>query len=411
MDALRALSRRGLVYQLTDEENLGRLLSRDRMVFYIGFDATAASLHIGHLVPLMTASWLQRAGHKPLIVVGGATALVGDPTGRSTERSMESPETVRSWAGSIRSQITRFLTFSPGPSGAEILDNSDWLMDLDYIPFLRDVGVHFSVNRMLAAESVRSRLEKGLSFLEFNYMLLQAYDFLHLFRTRGCTLQLGGADQWGNIVAGIELVRRTMGAEVYGITSPLVTTSTGEKMSKSMPGGAVWLDPSMTSPYDYYQFWMNVDDRDVSWFLRLYTFLPMEEIEPLSSLTGRDLNAAKQKLAWEAVSIAHGREEADRAREASLALFSGGGDDSSVPSTELPLDLLESGGLSWADLFVRTGLCPSKSEARRLARQNGLYSSGAPVTAPDDRVSEGDLRDGCLMLRVGKKKHHRVEFV
>ncbi len=407
MDVLRTLSERGLVYQLTDEEELRSRLSDSALSFYVGFDATAESLHLGHLVPLMAASWLQRAGHRPLVVVGGATALIGDPSGRSSERRIESLERVGAWAGSIGAQLLRFLDFGPGR--AELLDNSSWLSGLDYISFLRDIGRHFSVNRMLAAESVKARLEKGLSFLEFSYMLLQAYDFLWLYRNRGCTLQIGGADQWGNILAGMELIRRVDGADAFGMTCPLVTTSTGEKMSKSMPGGAVWLDPSLTSPFDYYQFWMNVDDRDAIFFLKLYTFLPMTEIEALASLSGSDLRKAKRKLAFEATAIAHGRGEAERAESASLALFGGGGDDSSVPTTVLPASSLSS-GLTWLDLFVRTGLCPSRSEVRRLAGQNGLYSWGGRVETPEAPVRESDLRDGAVLLRAGKKRYHRVVF-
>ncbi len=410
MDVLRTLNERGLVYQITDEESLGRLLSGDRLVFYAGFDATAASLHLGHLIPLMAASWLQKAGHKPLILVGGATALVGDPSGRSTERTIESRETVGSWAGSISDQIRGFLEFGRGGSDAEMLNNADWLGRLQYIDFLREIGSHFSVNRMLTADSVRTRLEKGLSFLEFNYMLLQAYDFLHLFRSKGCTLQIGGADQWGNIVAGIDLVRRTESAEVFGLTCPLVTSSTGEKMSKSMPGGAVWLDPGLTSPYDYYQFWMNVDDRDALYFMKLYTFLPMEEIEEYAGLRGQETNRIKSRLAWEATAIAHGRDEADKARDASTALFVGSGESDSVPSLDVSRQGLDDGSLSFTDLFVLAGLCPSRTEVRRLARQNGLAAGGRALADPDAKVTPEDLSGDSLMLRVGKKKYCRILF-
>lgn len=410
MDVLRTLNERGLVYQMTDEESLGRLLSGGRLVFYVGFDATAPSLHLGHLVPLMAASWLQRAGHKPLILVGGATALVGDPTGRSTERTLEERETVDSWAGSISGQLRRFLSFGRGPGDAELMNNSDWLGRLGYIDFLRDIGRHFSVNRMLTADSVRARLERGLSFLEFNYMLLQAYDFLHLYRSRGCTLEIGGADQWGNIVAGIELVRRTEGAEAYGLTCPLVTSSTGEKMSKSMPGGAVWLDPALTTPYDYYQFWMNVDDRDAAYFMKLYTFLPVGEIDGYASLKGEEINEAKSRLAWEATAIAHGTAEADRARDAARALFVGSGDIGSVPTFESPLAALEAGTVSYTDLYVASGLCPSRTEVRRLAKQNGLSAGGSPVREPDARIDPSCVEENSMLLRVGKKKYCRILF-
>lgn len=410
MDVLRAMSERGLVFQVTDEDAMLRLLDQERLVFYAGFDATASSLHLGHMVPLMAASWLQKAGHKPLILVGGATALVSDPSGRSTERTVESRETVDSWVGSISTQMRRFLRFGRGPSDAELLNNADWLDGLGYLDFIRDIGKHFSVNRMLTADSVRLRLEKGLSFLEFNYMLLQAYDFLHLYRSRGCTLEIGGADQWGNIVAGIELVRRTEGSEVYGMTCPLVTSSNGEKMSKSMPGGAVWLDPAMTSPYDYYQFWMNVDDRDVAHFMKLYTFLTLGEIDGYASLRGEEINEAKSRLAWEATAIAHGTAEADRARDAAKALFLGSGDIGSVPTFEAPLAGLSDRSLSYTDLFVASGLCPSRTEVRRLAKQNGLSAGGSPVTDPDARIDPSCLEGDSILLRVGKKKHCRILF-
>jgi tyrosyl-tRNA synthetase len=407
LDVLRTLSERGLVYQLTDQEKLSEVLAGEGLAFYIGFDPTAPSLHIGNLVPLMTASWLQKAGHRPLMIVGGATALVGDPSGRSTERTLETRETVGGWAGAIASQLRRFLDF--GPSGAHMLDNSSWLLGLDYIGFLRDIGSHFSVNRMLTADSVRTRLEKGLSFLEFNYMILQAYDFLWLYRHQCCRLQVGGADQWGNIVAGIELIRRVEGAEAWGMTCPLVTTSGGEKMSKSMPGGAVWLDPCLTSPYDYYQFWINVDDRDAIYFLKLYTFVPLDEIEEMSALRGQDIRSVKRRLAWEATSIAHGPEEADRAEEASAALFSGVGDACGAPSMQIPRSRLDE-GVSWTDLFVETGLCSSKSEVRRLAKQNGLYAGELRIGSPDDRIDPSSGQGGEYLLRAGKKRYFRVIF-
>jgi tyrosyl-tRNA synthetase len=409
MDVLRLLSERGLVYQLTDEEKLTELLNSGPLAFYIGFDATAESLHIGHLVPLMAASWLQSEGHSPVIVVGGGTALVGDPSGRSAERTLQPRDTVSSWVESISLQMQRFLDFKEKGAGAVMLDNLEWLNGLNYIEFLRGIGKHFSVNRMLTAESVKMRLETGLSFLEFNYMLLQAYDFLHLYRSRNCILQLGGADQWGNIVAGIDLIRRIEGGEAYGATCPLVTTSTGEKMSKSMPGGAIWLDPELTSPYDYYQFWINVDDRDAVYFLKLYTFVSMEEIEEMSMLKGADLRRAKERLALEATAIAHGRDEAEKAREAAIALFGGMGSIDRAPLLELPLDRIRK-GISCLDLFVETGLCPSRAEVRRLAKQGGLYLNGERVSTPEDNVSTSVLEKGHLLLRAGKKRYYRVHF-
>ncbi len=410
METLQNLIDRSLVYQMTSEEKLNELLSTDSLSFYIGFDATASSLHLGHLVPLMIASHLQRAGHKPHILIGGATALVGDPSGRSTERSLESKDTINDWAESLKLQMTRFLDFSQeNHNGAVLLNNADWLNELNYIAFLRDIGKHFSVNRMLTAESVKQRLETGLSFLEFNYMLLQSYDFLHLFRDKNCILQVGGADQWGNIVAGIDLIRRKEAAEVYGFTCPLVTTSTGEKMSKSQPGGAIWLDPNLTSPYQYYQFWINVDDRDAAYFMKLYTYLPVNEIAEYEKLSGADTRRTKEKLAFEATAIAHGLEEAKKAQDAAKALFAGNGHEQNVPSTDIPSARITK-GISAIDLFTETGLCPSRGEVKRLGKQGGLYIQGERVSSPEEKITEEMLEDNSLLLRAGKKRYHRITF-
>lgn len=410
METLQNLIDRSLVYQMTNEEKLNELLSTDSLSFYIGFDATASSLHLGHLVPLMIASHLQRAGHKPHILIGGATALVGDPSGRSTERSLESKDTINDWAESLKLQMTRFLDFSgENHNGAILLNNADWLNKLNYITFLRDIGKHFSVNRMLTAESVKQRLETGLSFLEFNYMLLQSYDFLHLFRDKNCILQVGGADQWGNIVAGIDLIRRKEASEVYGFTCPLVTTSTGEKMSKSQPGGAIWLDPNLTSPYQYYQFWINVDDRDAAYFMKLYTYLPVNEIAEYEKLTGADTRRTKEKLAFEATAIAHGIEEAKKAQDAAKALFAGNGHQQNVPSTDISFARITE-GISAIDLFTETGLCPSRGEVKRLGKQGGLYIQGERVSSPEEKITEEMLDDNSLLLRAGKKRYHRIIF-
>jgi tyrosyl-tRNA synthetase len=408
LELLRKLSERGLIYQMTAEEKLAELLDGPSLSFYIGFDATAGSLHLGHLVPLMIAKHLQNEGHKPIIVVGGGTALVGDPSGRSVERTFESREKISDWADSIKSQLVHFLDFNSEINGALLLDNYSWLSEQNYITFLREVGRHFSVNRMLSAESVKLRLETGISFLEFSYSLLQAYDFLHLYREYGCILQVGGSDQWGNIVAGIDLIRRSEAAETWGFTCPLVTTACGEKMSKSQAGGAVWLDPSLTSPYDYYQFWINVDDKDAVYFLKLYTFLPMDEIEELSLLEGAELRKVKEKLAFEATALTHGRDEALKAVNASRALFSGGVDQEDVPSLEIPLERLNR-GISCLDLFVETGLCPSRSEVRRLAKQGGLYFGDRRVSDPVENLIPEDTPDSVL-LRAGKKRYFRVVF-
>jgi len=411
MDVLQCLNDRSLVYQTTNEEKLNELLQREKVSFYIGFDATAGSLHLGHLVPLMIAGHLQKAGHKPHIIIGGATALVGDPSGRSAERTLESRSTVSGWSDLLKTQMTRFLDFSPDrPEGAVLLDNSSWLTGLNYIDFLRDIGKHFSVNRMLTAESVKTRLETGLSFLEFNYMLLQSYDFLHLYRNFRCILQIGGADQWGNIVAGIDLIRRKEASEVFGLTCPLVTTSTGEKMSKSQPGGAIWLDPSLTSPYDYYQFWINVDDRDAVYFMKLYTFLPVDSISEYDKLSGADIRQAKEKLAYEATSIAHGAEEAEKARHASTALFSGTGNKDDAPTTEIQVKELRE-GITALDLFTLTGLCESRAEVRRMAEQGGLYIQGERVSDPLQKILPEHADDGVILLRKGKKRYHRIKLI
>ncbi len=411
MEILQSLIDRSLVYQMTNEEKMNELLKAGSLSFYIGFDATASSLHLGHLVPLMIASHLQKAGHKPHILIGGATALVGDPSGRSTERSLESRDTINNWATKLQTQMTRFLDFSDeSASGALLLNNADWLNKLNYITFLRDIGKHFSVNRMLTAESVKQRLETGLSFLEFNYMLLQSYDFLHLNREHDCILQVGGADQWGNIVAGIDLIRRKESKESFGFTCPLVTTSTGEKMSKSQPGGAIWLDPNLTSPYQYYQFWINVDDRDAAYFMKLYTYLPVSEIAEYEKLTGADTRKTKEKLAYEATAIAHGIEEAEKARNAAKALFAGKGSQQDVPTTDIPMSRIKE-GLSAIDLFTETGLCPSRGEVKRLGKQGGLYIQGERVSSPEDIVTEEMLEDNALLLRAGKKRYHKIQVV
>jgi tyrosyl-tRNA synthetase len=393
---------------MTAEEKLAKLLDGPSLTFYIGFDATAYSLHLGHLVPIMIARHLQNEGHKPIIVVGGGTALVGDPSCRSAERSFESKETVSGWADSISSQLEHFIDFKSQENGALLLDNYSWLSKLNYLDFLRDVGRHFSVNRMLSSESVKLRLETGISFLEFSYSLLQSYDFLHLYREYGCVLQVGGSDQWGNIVSGIDLLRRSEGAETWGFTCPLVTSACGEKMSKSQGGGAIWLDPSMTSPYDYYQFWINVDDKDAVYFLKLYTFIPIDEIEKLSLLKGAEIRLVKERLAFEATALTHGREEALKAEKASRALFSGNGDQEDIPSLEIPITRLRD-GISCLDLFVETGLCSSRSEVRRLAKQGGLYIENKHINDPVDNLVPEDTPER-ILLRAGKKRYYSVIF-
>ncbi len=409
MSLLQLLNDRGLIFQLTDEQAVSDILDKPPISFYVGFDPTAGSLHLGHLVPIMIAKYLQNAGHKPHILIGDGTALIGDPSGRSTERTYESVETIEEWACYIGKQMKTLLDFEDSTSGAVLLQNSCWLSNLNYIDFLRDIGKHFSVNRMLSAESVKLRLETGLSFLEFNYAILQSYDFLHLYRNNNCKLQIGGSDQWGNIVAGIDLIRRKEAAETFGFTCPLVTTSSGEKMSKSQPGGAVWLDPTLTSPYDYFQFWINVDDKDALHFMKLYTFLSLSEISEYESFEGADIRKTKSRLAFEATAIVHGIEEAEKARKASESLFGGKGDVKEVPSMNMDISRLDE-GVSYLDLFVETGLCPSRSEVRRLGKQGGLYINDKRITDAMQQLSKSDFDDGSILLRTGKKRYYRIKL-
>ena len=405
MNVYDILKERGFVEQVTDEERVKAMLSK-RTTCYIGFDPTADSFHIGSLVPIMSLAHLHRHGHRLIVLIGGGTAMIGDPSGRTELRKLMSRKQIESNAKGLKGQLERFIDFSG--SGATMLDNAEWLAPLNFIEFLRDVGRHFSVNRMLAAESYRQRMETGLNFIEFNYMLLQAYDFLHLYRTHGCTLQLGGNDQWGNILAGADLIRRVEGGEAEALTFPLLVTSSGAKMGKTAKG-AVWLDEERTSPYDYYQYWINVDDRQVGQFLGLFTFLPMEEVRELSKLEGADLRKAKEMLAFEATRINHGEEEAKKARSAAQALFSGSaGDDSSVPTVLIPrLDMEK--GVPAFELFADVGLVKSRSEARRLIKQGGAYINGKRVEEFDRSVTLEDLDgESTLLLRAGKKKFVRV---
>ena len=399
------LKARGFVEQVTDEERVRDMLE-EPTTCYIGFDPTADSFHIGSLVPIMSLAHLQRHGHRVIVLIGGGTAMIGDPSGKTELRKLMSRKQIEKHAKGLKKQLERFIDFSGDE--AVMLDNAEWLMPLNFIEFLRDVGRHFSVNRMLAAESYRQRLETGLNFIEFNYMLLQAYDFLHLYRTQGCRLQLGGNDQWGNILAGADLIRRVEGGEAEAFTFPLLTTSSGAKMGKTAKG-AVWLDGERTSPYDYYQFWINVDDSQVGRFLGLFTFMPMEEARKLAALEGADLRKAKEKLAFEATKINHGEEEALKARSAARALFSGGaGDDSSVPTATLARGDIEK-GIPAFQLFADVGLSKSRSEARRLIQQGGAYINGRRVDAFDQPVTAGDLdEESGLLLRAGKKKFIRV---
>ena len=399
------LKERGFVEQSTEEELIKNLL-RNRTTCYVGFDATGKSLHVGHLLPIMALMHIQRAGHRPIALLGGGTTLIGDPSGKTEARPIISIDEIKENSRGISTQLGRFLDFSDDKG--LILNNAEWLINLNYIEFLRDIGRHFSVNRMLTAESYKQRLESGLSFLEFNYMLLQAYDYWHLFKKTGCRLQMGGNDQWGNILAGADLIRRLESETVHAITMPLITTSSGIKMGKTHKG-AVWLDPNLTSPYDYYQFWINQDDRDVGRFLALFTFLPMDEICKLSSLDGADLREAKEVLAMEATAVCHGKEAAALAREASKKLFGGvdaEGDDS-TPAYEIPMEELKAGIQAYI-LFERCGLRPTKSEARRLISQSGGYANGEQIKTFDQIIDVSSFKDGILLLRAGKKKFMKI---
>ena len=396
---------RGFVEQVTDEAQVRELLN-DPASCYIGFDSTAGSLHVGSLLPIMSLVHMQRTGHRPIVLIGGGTTLVGDPSGKTEARPILSREAIDANAEAIRNQLSRFIDFSDGR--ALMVNNADWLTTLNYIDFLREIGRHFSVNRMLAAESYKARLETGLSFIEFNYMLLQAYDFWYLFKHHDCRLQMGGNDQWGNILAGADLTRRLERQIIHGLTMPLLETSAGIKMGKTHKG-AVWLDPELTSPYDYYQYWINQDDRDIPRFLSLFTLLPMDEVRRLGSLEGADLRGAKEVLAYETTVLCHGRAEADRAREASRSLFAAGETSSSdaTPTYAVPREELAAGIPAYL-LFERCGLRPSRGEARRLIAQGGGYVNGTKIVAFDHPIDLSHLADDGLLLRAGKKKFMRI---
>jgi len=398
------LKERGFIQQVTHEEELRELLGRESVTFYIGFDPTADSLHVGHLLQMIVMAHMQKAGHRPIALLGGGTTMVGDPSGRTDMRKMLTLEEIQSNAEKFKVQFEKLIDFSDGKA---IMDNNaDWLLKLNYVEFLREIGVHFSVNRMLTAECYKNRMEKGLTFIEFNYMLMQAYDFLELFRKYGCRLQMGGDDQWSNIIAGVDLIRRVESQSAYGMTFTLLTTSDGQKMGKTQ-AGAVWLDPNKTSVYDFYQYWRNIDDADVEKCLSLLTFLPMEEVRRLASLPGNEINEAKKALAYEVTKLVHGEEEAQKAQDAAEALFGKGGNLDLVPTTELEKEELKD-GMNIVDLIVSTGLVPSKGEGRRLINQGGLTLNDEKVDAIDFMVTMKDFKDGNLMLKKGKKTYHRV---
>jgi tyrosyl-tRNA synthetase len=404
-NVLDILAERGFIEQASDMEQIRQRLERP-ITCYIGFDPTASSLHLGSLVPIMSLAHMQRQGHRPIALMGGGTTLVGDPSGKTEMRQLMTREQIEENAQGIKGQLSRFLDFSEGR--ALLLNNADWLVSLNYIDFLRDIGRHFSVNRMLAAESYKVRLESGLSFIEFNYMLLQAYDFWYLFKHYDCRLQMGGNDQWGNILAGVDLTRRLEGETVYALTFPLITTSSGVKMGKTHKG-AVWLDSQLTSPYEYYQYWINQDDRDIQRFLGLFTFLPMDEVRRLGSLQGEEIRTAKEVLAYEATTLCHGREEAEKARRASRELFGAaeGSDSGSVPTFVIQAEDLEQGIPAYL-LFEKARLCKTRGEARRLISQGGGYLNDQRIETFDRIIDSRDMNQGSMVLRAGKKRYLRV---
>jgi tyrosyl-tRNA synthetase len=420
-DALEVLTERGFIEQVTDEKAIKESLLRPTTC-YIGFDPTAPSLHVGSLVPIMALAHMQRSGHRPIALVGGGTGLVGDPSGKIEMRKVLTKGEIEGNVRAMGKQFSKYLDFSKG--NALLLNNADWLTGLNYIEFLRDIGAYFSVNRMLSFESIKMGLERGLSFIEFNYQLLQAYDFWHLFKQYDCVLQMGGSDQWGNIVAGIDLIRRLESESAFGITFPLIETADGKKMGKT-ERGTVWLDASMTSPYHYYQYWINTDDRDVERFLSLFTFLPVEEIRAVRSLKDLDINRAKEVLAFEATLINHSEEQALDAWRSSVSLFGGGNIPSdllpsssiprekgadrveSIPMTTISRDEVTSGIVAF-EIFRKT-LCASGAEARRLIEQGGAYIDGRNVERFDEPLKVEDFRNGEIILRAGKKKFHRVK--
>lgn len=407
MNVFDTLMERGYIAQTTHEEEIRDLLGKESVTFYIGFDPTADSLHVGHFVTMMFMAHMQRGGHRPIALVGGGTAMIGDPSGRTDMRQMLTKEGIDHNVSCIKKQLERLIDFKDGKAILE--NNADWLLDLNYVDFLREVGTHFSVNRMLTAECFKQRLEVGLSFLEFNYMLMQGYDFYVLNEKHNCKMQLGGNDQWSNMIAGMELIRRKSGKQAYAMTCTLLTNSEGNKMGKTAKG-AVWLDPEKTSPYEFYQYWRNVDDAEVDQCLRLLTFIPMDEVRRLSALEGAEINEAKRILAFEVTKLVHGEEEARKAEEATKALFGGGGDLDSMPTTELEKSLFEE-GIGILSLLTQIGITKSNGEARRLITQGGVSIKDSQVNDPSMVITLSDFEDDRLIVRKGKKVYHQIKLV
>ncbi len=399
------LKARGLIAQMTDEEQIKDLINNGKATFYIGFDPTADSLHVGHFMALCLMKRLQMAGNRPIALIGGGTAMIGDPSGRTDMRSMMTPETIQHNCDCFKKQMERFIEFGEGK--AQMVNNADWLMDLNYIDVLREVGACFSVNNMLRAECYKQRMEKGLSFLEFNYMIMQSYDFYHLYKNYNCNFQFGGNDQWSNMLGGTELIRRKLGKDAHAMTITLLLNSEGKKMGKTA-SGAVWLDPNKTSPFDFYQYWRNVAHADVVKGIRMLTFLPLEEIDAMDSWEGSQLNTAKEILAYELTKLVHGEEEANKAQAAAKAIFASGGVSADMPTTELTAEDFDDGKITVIDLLAKTGLAASKSEARRLIQQGGVLIGDEKITAFEAVVEQSAIPADGLIVKKGKKTFHRV---
>jgi tyrosyl-tRNA synthetase len=402
MSVYDVLKERGFIQQLTHEEEIKSLLENEKITFYTGYDPTADSLTAGHFLTLMAMAHMQKAGHRPIALIGGGTTMVGDPSGRTDMRKMLSFEQIQSNADNFKSQMEKLIDFSDGK--AIMVNNADWLMKLNYIEFLRDIGAHFSVNRMLTAECFKKRLEKGLSFLEFNYMLMQSYDFLQLNERYGCIMQLGGDDQWSNIIQGVDLIRKKTGRPAYGMTFTLLTTSDGQKMGKTQKG-ALWLDPNKTTPFEFYQYWRNIADADVEKCLALLTFLPMDEVRRLGALKDKEINEAKKILAYEVTKTVHGEEEASKAAKAAEALFGSGSSMDHVPSVSIPETLINSKIL---DVLIEARIIPSRSEGKRLIQQGGLYVNDSKISDIDTVVTDAFFKEGSMMVRKGKKSFTKV---
>lgn len=405
MGIYEELQRRGLIAQVTNEEEIREMVNTGKAVFYIGFDPTADSLHVGHFMALCLMKRLQMAGNRPIALLGGGTGMVGDPSGRTDLRQMLTPEQIQHNCDCFKKQMSRFIDFSEGK--AMMVNNADWLLSLNYVELLREVGACFSVNRMLSAECYKQRMEKGLSFLEFNYMIMQSYDFLMLYKKYGCNMQFGGDDQWSNMLGGTELIRRKLGQDAHAMTITLLLNSEGKKMGKTQ-SGAVWLDPEKTSPFEFFQYWRNVDDADVLKCIKMLTFLPIEEIEAMDAWEGSALNKAKEILAFELTKLVHGDEEAEKAREGARALFGGGADTENMPTTEITSENLTDGAVNILDLLLLAGLIPSKGEGRRLVQQGGVSVNDEKVTDIAKAFTAADFEKGQLIIKKGKKIFHKV---